>query len=185
MHTDDGSNVRGLLRTTAADLASRNDWGGHRTERHRGGIGQQHHSGGLERFDAQRQNHGGGDCHRGAETGQGLQQAAEAERNQNGLDAHVTVAQLIEGPAQVFEPSRGNRDLVEPDGHHDHPHDRHQTEGTTAERGHDRQLNGHMETKNRNKNAGSQRHSGGNMGTGFHPDEHDEKRQQWNACDEC
>ena len=53
------------------------------------GVGHERDRGGLDRLEAERDQHHGGDRHRGAEAGERLEQRAEAEGDDHGLDALV------------------------------------------------------------------------------------------------
>src|SRR5450631_3238611 len=59
------------------------------TEGHWCGVGDQCDYCGFYRFEAQGDEHDAGDCHRGAEAGQGLQECAEAEGDDDCLDPLV------------------------------------------------------------------------------------------------
>lgn len=76
------------------------DWDGHGAKRDRSGVGHQYGGSRPERRKAQGQQHGGGDGHRCAESGKGLKEAAEAEGNEDTLQADVTAADHIEDAAR-------------------------------------------------------------------------------------
>jgi hypothetical protein len=58
-------------------------------ERHRRGIGDQAQAGGIQRVEAQAHQQRGGDCHWSAETGCPFEEGAEAEADQQHLQALV------------------------------------------------------------------------------------------------
>ena len=91
--------VSGLLGGAPADRARGGDWDAHRAEGHGRGVGNEHRGGRLERLNTQGQDHGGRNCYRSAEAGKRLQQAAEAESDEDGLDANIAIAQEIKGLA--------------------------------------------------------------------------------------
>jgi hypothetical protein len=71
--------------------------------------------------------HHGGDGDRRAEAGQRLEQRAEAEGDDDRLDALV-VRYAAEGPPEHREVPCGLRHVVDPDRRPDDPHDREQPE---------------------------------------------------------
>ena len=81
---DDGAD---LVVVDAGQVAGGDDRDGDRAERDGGGVGQQHGGGGPHRGEAERDEHDAGDRDRGAEAGQRFEQAAEAERDDDALDA--------------------------------------------------------------------------------------------------
>ena len=68
-----------------------------RAEGDRRRVGEQDHRRRPDRREAQRHQHHAGDRHRGAEPGEGLQQPAEAERDDDGLEPRV-VGDVAERP---------------------------------------------------------------------------------------
>jgi hypothetical protein len=128
---DEQREQRGLAADVGADLLVRDagqgtggdDRGADRAEGDGRGVGQQHDDGGADRREAQRHQHDAGDRHRSAEAGERLQQAAEAEGDDDRLHPRV-VREHVERRAQVLEPAADHGDLVEPDRAEDDPHDR-------------------------------------------------------------
>jgi hypothetical protein len=72
--------------------------------------------------EAQGHEHDAGDGDRGAEAGEGLKEAAEAEGDDDRLDPWV-VGDEVEGGPEVLEPAADHGDLVEDDRGEDDPHD--------------------------------------------------------------
>ena len=95
-------------------------------EGHRNGVGDQGRHCGTQLAEADGNEHGGGDGHRGTEAGQGLEQTAEAEGDEDAEHTRV-VTDEEEGAAQVVETTRDHRHLVHPDGTQQDPHDGEQT----------------------------------------------------------
>ena len=91
-------------------------------------------AGGLDRLEAEREEHDGGDRHRRAEAGQRLDQGAEAESDDDRLDALV-VGDAGERAAQDVEVAAFDGHAVDPDRVDDDPHDREQSEGRPLEAG--------------------------------------------------
>ena len=78
-----------VLLRQVGQAGERHDRRRDRAERHRRGVGHERDRGGLHRLEADRDQHHGGDRHRRAEAGQRLEQGAEAERDDHGLDPLV------------------------------------------------------------------------------------------------
>jgi hypothetical protein len=73
------------------------------------GVGQQHDGRGAQWREAQGHEHDAGDRDGGAEAGQGLEEAAEAEGDDDRLDPRV-VGDEVEGGPEVLEPAADHGD---------------------------------------------------------------------------
>ncbi len=82
----------------AGDGAQRGDRRAQGAEGHRGGVEDQGEDQGVERLEAQGDEQGAGDGHRGAEAGDAFEQTAEAEADDDQHDAPV-VGQVLDDPA--------------------------------------------------------------------------------------
>ena len=182
---NDGGDVLGLLEGAATDLAGGGNRDGDGAERNRCGVGNQHDRCGAQWLDAQSENHGRGNGDGGAEACEGLEQSAEAERDEHGLDAHVTVAHLVKHEPQIFEAARGDRDLVEPDRRHDDKDDGEQAEQAAAEGGGDGHSHGHVEAKDGDQQGGDEGDEAGEVRAGFHTQQHDEEGEQRDRRHQC
>jgi len=120
----------------------------------------------------------------GTESGEGLQQAAEAEGDQHGLDAQVAAADGVEDGAQVLEASGQHGHLVEPQGHDHDPHDGEQAvDGALGgrQRG---ELGRHAEAEDRHEQGHGERGQPRHVGARLEGEQHHEKGQQGQAADQ-
>ncbi len=116
----DGRDGEDIVKT--AGLGGHQDREADGTEGDGDGVGEQRDHRRAQGGESDRHEHGGGDRHGGAEAGEGLEQAAEAEGDQEGEHARV-VADEEERAPEVLEAARCHRHLVHPDGGQQDPHD--------------------------------------------------------------
>ena len=168
-----GKRHRGIA--TGHHVAGRGDRGCRCAVGNRRGVGDKNRKGGLLRLNAQGKDHRCRDGDGGTEAGKGFQQAAEAEGNQDGLDADVTAADDVEELLQVFRAAGNNRYLVEPHRHDDDEHDGERTVARALHGGKGSQVNRHMERDDRHKERNKKRNKRRYMGFRLHAHEHDEE----------
>ena len=108
-------------------LGQRDDRRGHRAEGDGRGVGDEGQHGGLHRLEPQRHQHHRGDRDRGAEAGQRLEQGAEREGDDDGLDALV-VADPANERRSTSKCPVSTVMLVHPDRVDDDPQDREEAE---------------------------------------------------------
>jgi len=97
-----------------------------------------------------------GDRYGGAEAGQRLQQAAEAERDQHRHDARVRRDE-VERLAQVREAAADHGELIDPQRVEHNPHDWEQAEHGALGARQQRQAHGHLERRDRHDHGHGQR----------------------------
>ena len=105
-------------------------------------VGDEDDRRGAQRGEACGHEHDAGDGDRSAEPGEGLEQAAEAEGDEHGLDARV-IAEDVEDGRQILEPAADDGDLVEHDRREDDPHDGEEAVDGALARGEEGELRGH------------------------------------------
>ena len=174
-----------MLEGAAAHVTGRGDGDRYGTERHGGGVGDEHDGRGLQRRDAERENHGGGYGHRCAEARERLEQAAEAEGDEHGLDAHVAVAHFVEDEAQILEAAGGDRDLVEPDRCQDDEDNGEEAKEPTAQRCGKCHSGGHVEAQDGHQQCDDKSYSTRCVRAGFQPQQHDEEGQKRQGRHQC
>ena len=138
--SDDGTDV---LIVDAGQRPGGDDRCGDRAEGHRGGVGDQHSDRCTHPGEPDCQQHHAGDGQGGAETGQRLEHAAEAEGDEDGLDPGI-VRDAVDDGAEIEEASGTHREFVEPDGGDHDPHDREQSEDGALGRGQPGEADGHV-----------------------------------------
>ena len=95
---------------------------------HGSGVADEGQAGGLEGAEAQTDQHGGRNRHRGAEAGRALDEGPEAEGDQQGLDAAVA-RQPGDGVLHHLEVTGLDGDVVDEDGVQHDPADGQEAEG--------------------------------------------------------
>ena len=133
--------------------------------------------GGLDRREAERDEHHGRDRHRRAEAGERLEQGAEAERDDHGLDALV-VRDPTERPPQHREVPGRLGHVVDPERVPDDPHDREQPEHGAEQRAVDRLAEGHGVHRDGDDERHEQCSDRRLVGLALEAAEQDEERQQ-------
>lgn len=130
----------------AADVSCGGNRDSNCAECHGCGVSEQNGNSSLEGLNAQGENHGCGNCNGSAEASQCLEQTAEAECDEDSLDAQVAAAEAVKHAAQVFESTGENGDLVEPDGSQNHPADDQAVDGA-ADGAQTGEVSGHVEAQ--------------------------------------
>ena len=133
--------------------------------------------GGLDRPEAERDQHDRGDRDRGAEAGQRLQQRAEAERDDDRLDPLV-VTDPGERPAQHVEVPGHHGHVVDPDRVDHDPQDREEAERRALGRRPERLPDRHRVDEHGDEERDEQRDQRGHPGPHPQHAEQDEQRQQ-------
>ena len=105
-----------------------------RPERHRSRISKQTDAGGVKRREAESGEHGGGYGHRRAESGCALDEGAEREGDEQGLQTPV-LRQIPDRVFQCLELAHLHGDAVEQDGGEHDPSDGEQTVGHAVDDG--------------------------------------------------
>lgn len=131
-----------LERVDAGHLTRDDDRDAQGAEGHRRGVGDQAQPCGVERVEAQAHQQGSGNRHRRAEACRPFQKRAEAEADQQHLQALV-VGDGQHRAADNFELAALHRQLVEEHGGHDDPGDRPQAVHEAVTRGGQRHVGGH------------------------------------------
>ena len=168
-------------RLLAAELAGGRGGDGHGAEAHVDGVTDHDDDGRLELGQAQGRHHGGGDRHRGAEAGQPLEQAAEGEGHDEGLGAHVALADHVEHGLEVLGATRDVSEVVEPHGRDDDVDDRDESQRHALGGAHDRHAHRHVEQGDRGDGRDHQGDDGAPVGGHLehaHEDEEHHQRQQ-------
>ena len=182
---NDRGEERGLVTDHGADVlvvdsrqgAGGDDRDGDGTEGHGCGVGHEDDDGGTHCGEADGDQHDTGDRHRGTESGERLEEAAEAEGDDDGLDTRV-IGDDVDDQPQVFEVARAHGELVEPDRGDDDPHDREQPEGESLRRRQSGESDGHSVGGDRNDESDADGGQSGPMGLPLQCAEGDEDRQQ-------
>ena len=130
----------------AADVTCGGNRDSNCAECHGCGVSEQNGNSSLEGLNAQGENHGCGNCNGSAEASQCLEQTAEAECDEDSLDAQVAAAEAVEDAAQVFKAAGENGELVEPDCTEDNPADD-QAVDATADGAQTGEVSGHVEAQ--------------------------------------
>ncbi len=184
--TDDGSYVlsggkrhRGIA--TGNHVAGSGDRDSRCAVGNRSGVGDEDRKRSLLRLNTQGQDHRCRDGDGGAEAGKGLKQAAEAEGNQDGLDADVAAANDVEELLQVFGTAGSHRYLVEPHRHDDDEHDGERAVACALQGGKAGQMHRHAEGEDRHQERDDERHERRHMSLGLHTHEHDEECRERDA----
>ena len=154
-----------------ADLAERDDRGGHRAERDGCGVGGQREYRRLQRLETESDQHDRGDGHRSAEAGQRLHQGPERERDEDRLDALV-VADRGERAPEHIEVAGRHGHLVHPDRVDDDPQDRKESECRALRAGKHRLADRHAVHDDRDDERNGQRDQRG------HPCGHPQHAEQ-------
>src|SRR5262249_42840405 len=115
-------------RVQPGHLGQGEDGGAQGAEGHGRGGGQQGQPGGVQRAEASAEQQGGGDGDRGAEAGGPLDEGAEAEGDEQGLEAAV-VRQGRHRPFDHLEAAGLDGEAVQEEGGQDDPADGQQPEG--------------------------------------------------------
>ena len=123
-----------------------------RAERDGRGVGQQHDDGCAHRREAGGHEHDARDGDRCAEAGERFEQSAEAERDDDGLDARV-VGEGVDHAPEVLEAAAAHRQLIEPDRIEHDPHDREQPEDETLRGRQECEVDRHPETEHRDQDG--------------------------------
>ena len=127
--------------------------------------------------EAERDQHDAGDRDGGAESGEGFQQAAEAERDDDALDPWVTGDPVERGP-QVLEPAADHGQLIEPDRRDDDPHDREDAVHRALRGGQQGQVDRHPEGEDRHQDRRRQAGQAGDVGLDLEEAQEDEHHEQ-------
>ena len=141
--TNDGCDNVWVL---AADVSCGGNRDSNCAECHGCGVSDQNGDSSLKGLNAQGENHGCGNCNGSAEASQCLEQTAEAECDEDSLDAQVAAAEAVEDAAQVFKAAGENGELVEPDCTEDNPADD-QAVDATADGAQTGEVSGHVEAQ--------------------------------------
>ena len=104
------------------------------TEGHRGRVGDQTHTGGVQGLEAEPHQHGRSDGHRRTETGRTFQERAESEGNEDGLQATV-IRQVGQRLLKVFKLAGLHRHVVDPHSRDHNPDDGEQAESCPIQEG--------------------------------------------------
>ena len=116
-----------ILLGDLGQAGERDDRDRDRAEGHRRRVGHERHGGGLHRLEAEVHEHRGGDRHRRAEARERLEQRAEGEGDDHGLDPLI-VGDRSERAPQHREVPAVLGHVEDPDRVPDDPHDREQPE---------------------------------------------------------
>jgi hypothetical protein len=146
-------------------------------EGHRRGVGHQRDRGGLDRLEAQPDEHDRADRHRRTEAREGLEQGAEAEGDEHCLHALV-VAEAPERAADHREVTAALEHVEDPDRVDDDEHDREQPEDGALGAGVECLPEGHRVDDDRDQERHRQRPDGGDMGLQLEPAQQHEQRDE-------
>ena len=172
--TDHGADV---LIVDSRQSAGGDDRDGDGAEGYWRGVGHEDDDGGAHGGEADGDEHDTGDRDRGTESGERLEEAAEAEGDDDRLDSRV-VGDDVDDQPEVFEAPRAHGELVEPDRGDDDPHDREQTEGESLRRRQRSETDGHSVGGDRDDESDADGGQSGPMGLPLQCPEGDEDRQQ-------
>ena len=148
-----------------------------RAEGHGRGVRHERDGGGLGGLEAQADEHDRADRHRGTEPGQGFEQGAEAEGDQDRLHALV-IAEAPERALDDREVPAALQQRVDPDRVDDDPHDREEAEGRALGAGVERLAHRHGVDDHRHEDRHEQRPQGGDMSLQLESTEQHEQRDE-------
>ena len=147
----------------------------------RSGVRDEDRQSRLSGLYAQGKDHGCGDGDRSTEAGKCFEQAAEAEGNEDCLDADIAAANNVKQALQVFRASGNNRNLVEPYGHDDDEYDGECAIAGTLQARKGGEVSGHAEGEYCNYQRNYQRNERGNVRFCLYAHQHNEECRERNA----
>ena len=169
------------IRRGPAELGRRRHRNRHRAEADVQRVADHRHQSRFQGRQAEGQEHGAGDSDRRPETGEPLDEAAEAEADEEGLDAHVAPADRGEHRPDVLGAARPLGEVVQPHRHDDDVDDREDPEGRPLRGGEQREVHRHAESEDRHEHGDAE---GGDRAhvrlhfEGAQEDEEESQRQQ-------